>query len=297
MYYFNLALAITATLLPGRPLPPQSFNQAFKTCFFVSASNWTIVPQKIKNQIAYWSGSEDSIVRELSAQFVHLKRATQSDIAQQPRATEVREKAFGLPLQQARPSSIPVKRLLGQTVHDSLDELKDPYILSTLLRSANRPKELIKRPQVSQHELLRSIKLSSRRTQPAHELIGVPRASPKPGLQAVALEDRTDSLLGQICGRVDAQFNLSLTERDNTLCGGRLKAHCHMWSQAVGLQAILNPLLLSPPALAVDFGLVLELIDGALARLGPDILRSRSWRLILLSTLWTGHAGLECCNG
>ncbi|OAV85238.1 hypothetical protein PTTG_11063, partial [Puccinia triticina 1-1 BBBD Race 1] len=228
----------------------------------LSASNWTIVPGKIKNQIAYWSGSEDSIVRELSAQFVHLKRATQSDIAQQPRATEEREKAFGLPIQRAPPLLIPVKWLLGQPVHDSLDELKDPYILSTLLRSTNCPKELIKRPQVSQHELLRSIKLSCWSK-------------------------------GQICGRIDAQFNLSLTERDNTLCGGRLKAHCHMWRQEVGLQAILNPLLLSPPALAVDFGLVLELIDGALARLGPDILQSRSWQLILLSTLWTGHAGLE----
>ncbi|WAQ81548.1 hypothetical protein PtA15_1A890 [Puccinia triticina] len=101
-----------------------------------------------------------SIVRELSAQFVHLKRATQSDIAQQPRATEEREKAFGLPIQRAPPLLIPVKWLLGQPVHDSLDELKDPYILSTLLRSTNCPKELIKRPQVSQHESLRSIKLS-----------------------------------------------------------------------------------------------------------------------------------------
>ncbi|OAV98832.1 hypothetical protein PTTG_10958 [Puccinia triticina 1-1 BBBD Race 1] len=77
-------------------------TQVSKICFFVSASNWTIVLGKIKNRIAYWSGPEEfpdrsetrllefcslnrhrlsSIVRELSAQFVHLKRAAQADIA------------------------------------------------------------------------------------------------------------------------------------------------------------------------------------------------------------------------
>ncbi|OAV89866.1 hypothetical protein PTTG_28520 [Puccinia triticina 1-1 BBBD Race 1] len=77
-------------------------TQVSKICFFVSASNWTIVTGKIKNRIACWSGPEElpdrsetrllefcslnrhrlsSIVRELSAQFVHLKRAAQSDIA------------------------------------------------------------------------------------------------------------------------------------------------------------------------------------------------------------------------
>ncbi|WAR61885.1 hypothetical protein PtB15_12B577 [Puccinia triticina] len=77
-------------------------TQVSKIRFFVSASNWTIVLGKIKNWIAYWSGPEEfpdrsetrllefcslnrhrlsSIVRELSAQFVHLKRAAQSDIA------------------------------------------------------------------------------------------------------------------------------------------------------------------------------------------------------------------------
>ncbi|MBW0469189.1 hypothetical protein O181_008904 [Austropuccinia psidii MF-1] len=76
--------------------------QVAKICFFVSASNWPIVLGKIKNRIAYWSGPEDfpdrsetrllefcslnrsrlsSIIRELSAQFVHLKRLAQADIA------------------------------------------------------------------------------------------------------------------------------------------------------------------------------------------------------------------------
>ncbi|EGG04470.1 uncharacterized protein MELLADRAFT_88868 [Melampsora larici-populina 98AG31] len=76
--------------------------QVAKICFFVSASNWTIVLGKIKNRIAYWSGPEEfpdrsetrllefcslnrfrlsSIIRELSAQFVHLQRPAQSDIA------------------------------------------------------------------------------------------------------------------------------------------------------------------------------------------------------------------------
>ncbi|OAV97573.1 hypothetical protein PTTG_26002 [Puccinia triticina 1-1 BBBD Race 1] len=76
--------------------------QVSKICFFVSASNWTIILGKIKNHIACWSGPEEfpdcsetrllefcslnrhrlsSILRELSAQFVHLKRAAQSDIA------------------------------------------------------------------------------------------------------------------------------------------------------------------------------------------------------------------------
>jgi neurofibromin 1 len=89
-----------------KPIVPSLMSdiltQVSKICFFVSASNWTIVLGKIKNRIAYWSGPEEfpdrsetrllefcslnrhrlsSIIRELSAQFVHLKRAAQSDIA------------------------------------------------------------------------------------------------------------------------------------------------------------------------------------------------------------------------
>lgn len=89
-----------------RPIVPSLMSeilaQVAKICFFVSASNWTIVLGKIKNRIAYWSGPEEfpdrsetrllefcslnrarlsSIIRELSSQFVHLKRSAQSDIA------------------------------------------------------------------------------------------------------------------------------------------------------------------------------------------------------------------------
>ncbi|CAH7670866.1 hypothetical protein BY996DRAFT_4641287 [Phakopsora pachyrhizi] len=89
-----------------KPIVPslmsEILSQVAKICFFVSASNWPIVLGKIKNRIAYWSGPEEfpdrsetrllefcslnrvrlsSVIRELSAQFAHLKRAAQSDIS------------------------------------------------------------------------------------------------------------------------------------------------------------------------------------------------------------------------
>jgi hypothetical protein len=98
--------------------------------------------------------------------------------------------------------------------------------------------------------------------------------------------------------RLKELLELSLSEREKTLYGGRLEAHRLIRRQADGLEAILDHLLLSPPALAIDFALIFELIDGALARLDPDIIRPRSWKLLLsshlkLSSQWTGPAGLE----
>ncbi|EFP89920.2 uncharacterized protein PGTG_16208 [Puccinia graminis f. sp. tritici CRL 75-36-700-3] len=226
-----------------------------------------------------------------------------------------------------------INRLLGQP-DENLQELiqaQDPYILSTLLRSADRSEDLFERLEGSQDDLLRSIRVSCRskgqlihRTHPdgPHQPISstefqeLVSRNPAPSFWRTGLIlSQAECLVGQIrmiaeeepqgCRRLDEilkrlkeLLDLSLSEREKTLYGGRLEAHRLIRRQADGLEAILGHLLLSPSALPIDFGLILELIDGALARLGPDIIRPRSWKLLLsshlkLSSQWTGPAGLE----
>ncbi|WAQ86476.1 hypothetical protein PtA15_7A202 [Puccinia triticina] len=248
-------------------------------------------------------------------------------------AIDVWEQALGPPLSpELAHRRLQIARLLGQPLPDDTRLLApntDPYIFATLLRSAARPQELVARLEGSQAELLRAISVACRSkgqlihpAQPAgpprplspSEALALLAAHPRPSLWKTGLIlAQAECLVGQIrtpdhpppggqsidplLDTLRALLGLSLAESDKTLYGGRLEAHRLLRRQADGLEALLSHLLLSPPGLPVDFGLVCELIHGALLRRGPHILRPRTWKLLLsahlkLAAQWSGPAGL-----
>ncbi|KNZ51705.1 hypothetical protein VP01_3854g3, partial [Puccinia sorghi] len=214
----------------------------------------------------------------------------------------------------------------------------DPYVVSTLLRShSHRPQDVLQQLNGDQEHLLRTISVSCRskgqlihRTQPDgpyqplssaqfHQLIS---DNPQPSLWKTGLIlSQAECLVGQIgmiiqepphlhsqggavqeiLERLRELLDLSLSSdapQEANLYGGRLEAHRLLRRQADGLETILQHLLLSPREASVDFPLVFELIEGALERRGPDMVRPRTWKLLLsshlkLSTQWSGNAGLE----
>ncbi|KAH9461970.1 hypothetical protein MJO28_003272 [Puccinia striiformis f. sp. tritici] len=233
-----------------------------------------------------------------------------------------------------------IKQLLENDSNNSDEfiQTKDPYILSTLLRSStehpHQLEEVFKNIQGgTQQDVLSSIRVSSRSNgQLIHR---TSQDSPFQALNSTEFKQilsdnqsssstwktglilsQAETLVGQIKSIIkdynhqsssntlteilqtfQELLELRLNKNDKMMYGGKIETNRLIRRQTEGLETILEYLLLSEET-GINFGIVLELIEGIIDRFTDEIIRTKSWKLIIsshlkLSTEWSGENGLK----
>ncbi|POW06824.1 hypothetical protein PSTT_08711 [Puccinia striiformis] len=191
-----------------------------------------------------------------------------------------------------------IKQLLENDSNNSDEfiQTKDPYILSTLLRSStehpHQLEEVFKNIQGgTQQDVLSSIRVSSRSN---GQLIH--RTSQDSPFQALNSTEFKQILSDNQSSSSTWKTGLILSQAETLV--GQIKSIIKDYNhQSKGLETILEYLLLSEET-GINFGIVLELIEGIIDRFTDEIIRTKSWKLIIsshlkLSTEWSGEKGLK----
>ncbi|KAI9613549.1 hypothetical protein H4Q26_010156 [Puccinia striiformis f. sp. tritici PST-130] len=210
-----------------------------------------------------------------------------------------------------------IKQLLENDSNNSDEfiQTKDPYILSTLLRSSTEHPTSWRKSSKTYKGTSQDSPFQALNSTEFKQILSDNQSSSstwKTGLilsQAETLVGQIKSIikdynhqsssntLTEILQTFQELLELKLTKNDKMMYGGKIETNRLIRRQTEGLETILEYLLLSDET-EINFGIVLELIEGIIDRFTDEIIRTKSWKLIIsshlkLSTEWSGEKGLK----